>query len=43
MTGGRADSIMFSSIIRHNGEEFLLIDFSVLVKVEFINHGLPGS
>jgi hypothetical protein len=29
-----------SGFIRHDGEEFLLADFSVLVKIEFVDHGL---
>jgi hypothetical protein len=29
-----------SCIISHNGKELLLVDLAVLVKVEFIDHGL---
>lgn len=30
-------------VIRHDSEEFLFVDLAVLIKVEFINHGLPGD
>ena len=32
-----------SCIICHNGKELLLVDLSVLVQIEFVDHGLAGA
>lgn len=34
---------LLSCVVRHYGEEFLFIDLPVLVKVEFVDHGLPKA
>lgn len=39
----RAKDVQWLSIVRHDSKEFLLIDFSVLVEVKFINHSLSKS
>jgi hypothetical protein len=32
---------ILSCIVGHYSEEFLLADFTILVQVEFVNHGFP--
>ena len=38
---GRGCTPLALRVVRHDGEEFLLIDLAILVEVEFVNHCLP--
>jgi hypothetical protein len=32
---------MKSRVVGHYGEEFLLVDFTILIQVKFVNHSFP--